>query len=114
MRDWFPKARGLITLSRHAEGRPQVMLEAMASALPIVASRMPAHADIVADGSTGILCGDQSEYAAALERLEQPEVNRTFGESAREWVMREMGTWDDCAARYVRVYRRLLESPVHD
>lgn len=113
MRDWFPKAQGLVTLSRHAEGRPQVMLEAMASTLPIVASRMPAHADIVADGSTGILCGDQTEYAAALERLEQPEVNRTFGESAREWVTREMGTWDDCAARYIRVYRRLLEPPAH-
>lgn len=114
MRDWFPKAQGLVTLSRHAEGRPQVMLEAMASALPIVASRMAAHADIVADGSTGILCGGQPEYAAALEQLEMPEVNRTFGDRAREWVMREMGTWDDCAARYIRVYRRLLEPPVHE
>src|SRR3546814_20018551 len=27
----FPAARGLITLSQHAEGRPQVLLEAMAA-----------------------------------------------------------------------------------
>ncbi|MGH8215862.1 MAG: glycosyltransferase family 4 protein [Rhodanobacteraceae bacterium] len=113
MRDWFPTAQGLITLSRHAEGRPQVMLEAMAAALPIVAVRTPAHADIVADGTTGILCESQSEYAAAVEQLENPEVNRTFGKAAREWVMREIGTWEDCAARYARIYRRLLERSKH-
>lgn len=112
-RDWFPKAHGLITLSRHAEGRPQVMLEAMAAALPIVASRMPAHADLVAGGTTGLLCDNQSEYAAAVRQLEQPDLNRAFGEAARRWVMREIGTWDDCATRYASIYRRLLERSAH-
>lgn len=106
--DWFPTATGLVTLSRHAEGRPQVMLEAMAAALPIVASRMPAHADIVADGTTGMLCTDQSEYASALEQLEQPDVNRAFGAAARERMAREIGTWEDCAMRYAEIYRKLL------
>ena len=40
---WFPRACGLVTLSQHAEGRPQVMLEAMAAALPIIASPLAAH-----------------------------------------------------------------------
>ena len=31
---WFPQAHGLITLSRHSEGRPQIMLEAMAARVP--------------------------------------------------------------------------------
>lgn len=111
--EWFPGAQGLVTLSRHAEGRPQVMLEAMASALPIVASRMPAHADIVADGTTGVLCDDESGYAEALDRLENADVNRHYGEAARAWVAREMGTWDDCATRYANIYRRLREQPAH-
>ena len=113
IRDWFPQAQGLVTLSRHAEGRPQVMLEAMASALPIIASRMPAHADIVADGVTGILCDSESGYAEALEKLEDGDVNRRCGEAARAWVTREIGTWDDCAARYTTIYRRLLKPPAH-
>lgn len=112
--EWFPHAHGLITLSRHAEGRPQVMLEAMASALPIIASRMPAHADIVTDGVTGILCDSETGYAKALETLEDMEVNQRCGEAARVWVTREIGTWDDCATRYTTIYRRLLERPVHD
>ena len=106
--EWFPFACGLITLSRHAEGRPQVMLEAMAAGLPIVASRMPAHAGIVDDGCTGILCDSPEGYGAALARLEDPGTNRDFGELARSWALREIGSWDDCAERYTRIYRRLL------
>lgn len=111
--EWFPGAQGLITLSRHAEGRPQVMLEAMASALPIVASRMPAHADIVADGITGCLCDAPQDYANALTSLEKSATNLRMGAAARSWASREIGTWDDCAARYVNIYRQLLERPVH-
>lgn len=111
--EWFPQAAGLITLSRHAEGRPQVMLEAMAAGLPIIASDMPAHADIVTDGVTGALCKDVDGYAQALHTLEDPQVNHCQGAAARIWAAREIGTWDDCAERYVCVYRQLLEVPVH-
>jgi hypothetical protein len=111
--DWFPGAHGLITLSRHAEGRPQVMLEAMASALPIIATRMPAHTDVVSDGITGVLCDTQQAYAAALARLEDTAANLRMGDAGRAWVTKEIGTWDDCASRYVAVYRQLMESSAH-
>lgn len=111
---WFPRAQGLITLSRHAEGRPQVMLEAMAAGLPIIASRMPAHADIVSEGVTGVLCASAMEYARAVTAVEDTETNRCMGAAARERIERELGTWDDCAARYVRIYRRLLGESDHD
>ncbi|MEW5833883.1 MAG: glycosyltransferase family 4 protein [Pseudomonadota bacterium] len=106
--DWFPLACGLITLSRHAEGRPQVMLEAMAAGLPIVASRMPAHATVVVDGETGILCDSPQSYGEALISLEEDGTNRRFGDAARRHVSSELGTWDDCARRYLAVYERLL------
>jgi glycosyltransferase involved in cell wall biosynthesis len=106
--EWFPTACGLITLSSHAEGRPQVMLEAMAAGLPIVASRMPAHAGIVHDGDTGILCESPESYRLALETVEESAINQRFGEAARKWVSREMGTWDDCAQRYITIYHKLL------
>jgi len=108
--DWFPGACGLITLSRHAEGRPQVMIEAMAAALPIIASRMPAHASIVDDGETGMLCDSAETYGAALMQLEDADTNLRFGAAARDWAAREIGTWDDCAQRYTRLYRGLLEN----
>jgi glycosyltransferase involved in cell wall biosynthesis len=107
-RDHFPKAAGLITLSRHAEGRPQVMLEAMAAGLPIVASRMPAHENIVDHEVTGWLCDSPADLVAGLSRFENIDANRRAGEAARTWSVREIGTWDDCAARYVSLYHRLL------
>jgi hypothetical protein len=106
--EWFPKACGLITLSRHAEGRPQVMLEAMAAGLPIIASSMPAHANIVFDGETGRLCDSIDNYGAALLELEDPITNRRLGDAAQRWVAREIGTWDDCANRYAQIYCGLL------
>jgi glycosyltransferase involved in cell wall biosynthesis len=112
--EWFPRACGLITLSRHAEGRPQVMLEAMAAGLPIIASNMPAHASVVVDGETGLLCDSTATFAAAVARLEDRSTNLAFGAAARRRAADEMGTWDDCARRYHRIYLRLLEGVAND
>jgi glycosyltransferase involved in cell wall biosynthesis len=109
-RDCFPTAAGLITLSRHAEGRPQVMLEAMAAGLPIIASRMSAHENIVQHGRTGWLCDAPADVAAGIDRHEDPAANRSAGDAARAWSLGEIGTWDDCAGRYVRLYDHLLDA----
>lgn len=107
---WFPQAQGLITLSRHAEGRPQVMLEAMASGLPIVASRLPAHDDLLREGG-GVLCGTAAEALAALEAMSDSRENRSLGQRGRTRMRDELGTWDDCAQRYIALYRELLGGP---
>jgi hypothetical protein len=106
---WFPKACGLVTLSRHDEGRPQVMLEAMAAGLPIVASDLPAHRNLLQHGNTGWLCKTAEGFAQGLQWLESPANNKQMGDGARAWVKESIGTWDDCAARYVSAYQRLLE-----
>ncbi|MEO6137421.1 MAG: glycosyltransferase family 4 protein [Luteimonas sp.] len=108
-REWFPHAFGLISLSQHAEGRPQVMLEAMAAGLPIIASDIPPHANLVQHRQTGWLCKSSGQLAEALAALEVPATNLLTGAAARRWVNEHIGTWDDCAARYLRVYRSLLE-----
>lgn len=109
LQTWFPQACGLITLSRHDEGRPQVMLEAMAAGLPVIASDLSAHRDIVRHRQTGWLAGSKEEFRTALATLEMPESNRETGQAARAWIMENIGTWDDCAARYVSAYQCLLE-----
>ena len=107
---WFPLASGLITLSRHDEGRPQVMLEAMAAGLPVLASDLPAHRDFVQHRLTGWLAATRDEVAQGLDWLEVEERNRCIGQAARCWAKDTVGTWDDCAYRYATAYRQLLES----
>lgn len=104
---WFPRAHGLITLSVHAEGRPQTMLEAQAAGLPIVASDMPAHATVVEHGKNGFLCGTPSGYAEAIATLEDPDTNSAFGANARSAARTAYGTWDDAASRYAAIYELL-------
>lgn len=111
---WFPSATGLITLSRHAEGRPQVMLEAMAAGLPIIASDIDAHTSFLRHGETAWLCNSPGYLREGLLRLEIADHNTTIGEAARNWARFTIGTWDDCAARYLALYRELLEQRPRD
>lgn len=84
------------------------MLEAMASGLPIVASRMPAHADLVDHGETGFMCSTQAEYESAIVELQDNEANHRMGEASKALMCAKVGTWDDCAERYFTVYNDLL------
>jgi Glycosyltransferase len=77
--EWFPRAAGLLTLSRHDEGRPQVVLEAMAAGLPVIASDRAAHRDVIRDGETGFLVDSSGALRDALERLDRVEDNRPWG-----------------------------------
>lgn len=104
---WFPQAQGLITLSQHAEGRPQVMLEAMASGLPIIASQLPAHDDLLCKGG-GVSCATAGETQAALEAMCDPQENRLLGQLGRARMRNEIGTWNNCVQRYIALYRELL------
>ena len=107
--NWFPIATGLITLSRHAEGRPQVMLEALASGLPVVASHLPAHDDLLGEGDGGILCGSAADTLTAIETLSVVDVNEALGRRGRALMQARIGSWNDCAARFVTLYQHLLE-----
>jgi len=109
---WFPSAAGLITLSRHAEGRPQVLLEGMAAGLPIIASNIPAHTALLEAAGTGTIVTGAADYASALTSLEDASVNARAGEAGRAWALREIGTWENCAERYCRHYHQLKDAPV--
>ena len=105
---WFPHASGLITLSRHDEGRPQIILEAMASGLPVIASDLPAHKDLIRHLETGWIATSRVDLRAALDFLSDVDNNSRMGLAAKTWVSSEVGTWDDCAARYKKAYADLM------
>jgi hypothetical protein len=104
---WFPRCTGVVTLSQHAEGRPQLLLEALAAGTPVVASPLPAHADLIGQSPSGRLVTSARSLEEALVHFEDAGVNDAAAISARELAVREAGTWDTCAQRYINVYREL-------
>lgn len=107
---WFPVASGLITLSHHDEGRPQVMLEAMAAGLPVIASDLPAHRDLIRHGKTGWLVTSRHDFSDAMNFLGDPVQNKQTGETGRKFITEHIGTWDDCANRYLSLYTEITGS----
>jgi sugar transferase (PEP-CTERM/EpsH1 system associated) len=96
---WLPGARSDITALLHsfslfalpslAEGTPVSLLEAMASALPVVASRVGGIPEVVTDGEHGLLvpAGDADALAQALARYARDAGMRaTHGRAARARV----------------------------
>jgi glycosyltransferase involved in cell wall biosynthesis len=85
---------------------PLKPVEAMACARPVVASDLPALAEIVEDRVTGLLAeaGDPAAFAKAIrELLLDPEMAAGFGAAGRERVLQER-TW---AANAVALAREL-------
>lgn len=105
--EWYPRAAGMISLSTHDEGRPQVLLEAMAAGLPVLVSPIAAHRDLIVDGESGRLIASADALRTALTGLSNPQTNLALGERGRAWIRDNIGTWDDCAGRYANIYRDL-------
>lgn len=107
--NWFPDAAGLITLSQHNEGRPQVILEAMASGLPIIASSIAAHSDLVDPHAHGALIESESDFITAIERISDRNEQARIGNNCRNFCQHRFGTWNDCSDRFIKLYERLIQ-----
>ena len=82
------------------------LLEACASALPIVATDVGGNGEIVRSDFTGLLVPphDAAAMAAALiALLQQPKRARALGDAARAWVEAE-GSLASMASRYATLY----------
>jgi glycosyltransferase involved in cell wall biosynthesis len=93
------------------EGFGLVLLEAMAAARPIVASRVATIPEVVLDGETGLLVtpADSDELADALARVARdPERARRMGEAGRE-RLRAQFSIDKMVGDTELLYRELIE-----
>lgn len=106
---FYRRARVLVLPSRW-EGLPNVVLEAMSWAVPVVATAVGGSVELVREGVTGHLVppGDAPSLADPLASLlDQPEAARRMGEAGRGVVEREY-TMAAMVEANEGVYERLL------
>ena len=122
---WLPGARedvpellrclDIFVLPSLAEGISNTILEAMASGLPVVATRVGGNAELVVDGESGWLVPPADPYAMALalrRYSDTPALRRAHGAAARRRIERHFSL---AAMRdaYTAVYDAVLNAVSH-
>jgi len=101
---------GVFVLSSVNEALPNVILEAMAAGLPVVATRVGGLPEAVVPGETGLLVAprDVAGLAAALgSLLDDPEIRRNLGRRGRERVLDQF-SFEAMVSRHEEVWSRLI------
>ncbi|HTL78855.1 MAG TPA: glycosyltransferase family 4 protein [Candidatus Babeliales bacterium] len=96
---------------------PTVILEAMASARPVVSTRLAGIPELVVDGQTGLLAppGDSTALAQALEKLlRDPELRLRFGRAGRDRIEQHFQIEQTVAPLVEMLERSSSRGPVGD
>ncbi len=117
---WLPGSRDgigallrgldIFVLPSRSEGISNTILEAMATRLPVVATRTGGNPELVEEYETGMLAPPNDPQALAqaiLEYVRQPDVRREHGHRARA-VAVERFSLANMVRRYADIYRGVL------
>lgn len=104
LRLYYQRAYCLINPSQ-CEGMPNVILEAMACGIPIIASNVPGNRDIIRHGETGFLFDlekPEQLYDDVLTLVNNPTLAFSMGNKGREYVEKKF-SWAKTAIEYVKL-----------
>lgn len=110
MPKYFSEA-DVFVLSSRSEGRPNVVVEALASGLPVISTDLEGVQGMVNNGDNGWLVAvdDADALAAVLDQAvgDRTELNRR-SERARTLARVQIGTWTDTARCYETLFQTAL------
>jgi glycosyltransferase involved in cell wall biosynthesis len=105
----------MLVLSSDHEGFPNVVLEAMSAALPVVATPAGDVTRVVTDGETGYVVpfGDIDAMAARMVRLAtSPALRKRLGQAGRARVEQSY-SFGPLGERLLAIYRSMAETQHH-
>jgi len=112
----FLQAADLFILPSVAEGLSIALLEAMASGVPAVVTRLAGALDLVEHRKNGWLIPADDDTAlleAAITLFDDPRLRQTLGENARRCVVARYSL-DAVADQMYRLYQNLIREYFHD
>lgn len=100
----------VLVLASVREGRPTIVMEAMAAGVAVIASDIDGVRELIAPGRTGLLfnAGDiEALFAHMAALMDQPARTRKIAQQARRWMTARNLTWENTAAHYLQTYNSL-------
>lgn len=101
----------VLVLASSSEGRPNVILEAMAAGVPVIASDIDGVHEMIGANERGLLfpAGDEKQLAGCMQRLmRHPELGIQLAAHAGQWLRDQGLTWDHTARCYADLYRQVV------
>lgn len=103
------KTADVFLFCSRTEGLPNALLEAMATGLPVVATRVPGCRDLVRDGENGLLAspGNADDIATKLEMLLADRIfARRLGRQAQTFIQ-TTADMDRVVKRWITLYQTM-------
>ncbi len=94
-----------------SEGKPNVLFEAMASGVPVIAPNISGVSELIDHEAQGMIyeLNDQQDFLDKLALiLKDSSLRETLAESAHEKVKNENGSWQDAAEKYIELFDQSL------
>lgn len=109
---WMPNFDAF-ALPSYTEGLPNVVLEAFAARVPVVATAVGGTPEVIEEGSSGYLVppADAAALSERIDRLLSDERQRATMGMAGYYRVRDHFTFDAQAREYLRLFEELCAAP---
>ena len=107
----YMNASDIFVLPSSYEGRPNVIIEAMACKLPVVTTNVGDVSELIKNGKEGFVVNNDNEMYNSIEKLlSDKNLRNKLSNAAFESVKKSNPNWSICAKEYKKIYNKILKN----
>lgn len=109
---YYMNAADIFVLPSLSEGRPNVVPEAMASGLPVIATKVNGTPEFIDNNKDGVLIDPKSTssiISSIGKLINDNKFYKRIKSKSRKSIISKKLTWDNCADTFISIYTSLLK-----